>query len=120
MISVLSKDINNIVNKYLDYSFNNFISIFNQNKVSKYELIDPNITMEDIMIKCVRTGNAGFYTSNGSCIKELNAQLELKLEESNIKEFIIKNIHEGRISFKLKNINTICHISWLNILKLIN
>lgn len=117
MNSLLSKNINNIINKYLDYSFNNFLSIFNQNKTSvKYQLIDPNITAEDIMIKCVRIGHTGFYAFNTSFTNELINQLISKFDSKKLFK-ILNKVDYIEFTFMNNPIERRCHIGCLNILK---
>lgn len=57
----ISKDINNIINKYLDYSLENLEYLYNNKH--EYKLKDE-ISIEDIFVKCSRFGYYGFYIPN--------------------------------------------------------
>lgn len=59
----LSKDINNIIYKYLDYSIKNLklkIKLYKNMRRSTFKLYSY-ITIEDILFKCVNKGYSGFY-----------------------------------------------------------
>lgn len=110
----VNKNINSIITKYLDYSLNNLLSICEKNKISRFELINPDITMEDIMTMCVQRGSYGFYLYSSDGTKFLIDILYRKLEISNMK--FIKNEQSKFIKFYLKP-GLLCHIHFLGILK---
>lgn len=102
----LSKDINNIINKYLDYSLENLERLYNNKH--EYKLKDE-ISIEDIFVKCSRLGYYGFYIPNEE-IKILEQLEELpKPKYTQIFNFP----YETQYMFKLKTL-PLCNILYLS------
>lgn len=116
---MLSRDINNIIKKYLDYSINNLLSIVKKNnKQSKWKFINPDITMEDIMTLCAKLGSSGFYLHKNENSENLIERLISKISQSTIKEFIhIGNGGGNRFYFAIDRYGSQCHILALNIIR---
>jgi hypothetical protein len=90
----LSTDIINIIIKYNDFSIENIIK-----KLSKYSndpiksafKLKSDITIDDILMKCILDGNVGFFihTAYKSLIKEFDKLME-KRENKREKIIIIE------------------------------
>lgn len=57
----LSKDINSIIEKYLDFSVENIKRIINKNKFIQNKTTFKNISVIDIILLCSFKGHSGFY-----------------------------------------------------------
>ena len=66
-----SKDICSVINKYLDYSLDNFKKKLNPNYFIRKLILKPGITLTDILMKCTIKGFSGFYHSNNYSVGEL-------------------------------------------------
>ena len=115
---MLSRDINNIIKKYLDYSLNNLLSIVKKNKSSKFGFINPDITMEDIMTICARLGCSGFYLHKNENSENLIERPINKTSQSIIAKFMYTgNGGSNRFYFTIDQHGPQCHILALNIIK---
>src|ERR1700690_1402512 len=86
-INKLSKDICSIINKYLDFSLNNFKKKLNKTCIEKCLRIRSDITLNDILMKCVKNGFIGFFVNKKF---QFNFQLDLLYNKS--LDFVINNI----------------------------
>lgn len=83
----------NTINKYLDYSFDNIMKIFNSNKYNsnKEYHLKLNITLSEILVLVVRLGSKGFYIDN---------------EFTNILDKLNNMILEEKLEYKISIIHT--------------
>lgn len=87
----LSKDICSVINKYLDFSLDNFKKKLNKTCIEKISRIKSDITLDDILMKCFTDGCIGFFFNKYSGI---NIQLQ-ELHKSSVNKIIIKNLNDG-------------------------
>lgn len=60
----LSKDINNIINNYLDVSNKHLIKIIPKHRFARSRCIKEGITSFDLLIKCLQLGYNGFFVNS--------------------------------------------------------
>lgn len=94
----LTRDINNIINNYLDYSskkLNKILNISNQIKVNLK--LKKNITIEDIIFICAKLGYKGFYID--SDYNDIITEIDKLLSPYNwYEEFDVYNLIEYNIN----------------------
>lgn len=73
----LSKDINGIICKYIDYSDNNLIKLIPEKRIKKTLQIKSGISLFDIILKCLKIGYKGFFitTKNNSISQMYNLEV---------------------------------------------
>lgn len=98
----LSKDIINIINKYLDYSDKNIQRLLNKCKTN-ISLKFKDITLLDALLIAVKMGFSGFYyrltESTRNITNKFKKEINEKVEIQERKEFI-------KIFFKFSKENT--------------
>jgi hypothetical protein len=102
----LSRDICSVINKYLDFSLDNFKKKFNKTCIEKSLTIKSDITLDDILMKCTMDGCIGFFVNK--CFM-FNSQLEKLYNSSINKENIIKK-DDGYIKYLLYDEGFCCDI----------
>jgi hypothetical protein len=73
----LSKDINSIICKYINYSNENILRLIPKIRTKTLLKLKPGITFFDIMIECVKKGYSGFYITEhySDTIKTIDNEL---------------------------------------------
>lgn len=107
----LSKYLINIINEYFVIDFNKLIKN-NQFRLTDYvDTINPNITIEDILVKSFQLGYCGFYVSRSD-------DLLINYLDSIMTKNIEKEYNQYWISYRIRNDNRNMYL--INIIKLEN
>jgi hypothetical protein len=95
----LSRDICSVINKYLNFSHDNFKKKLNKTYIRKKLIIKPNITLADILMECTIKGYAGFFHHDELLIKDKLGSMYIK--ENN--GFYILTSDKDHIYYQIKD-----------------
>lgn len=110
----LTKDINNIINNYLDVSTKHLIKIIPKKRISMNKGIKKGITLLDILIKCLQLGYNGFYIN--SDIDDNNYRLTDEINDDRISHDIKDNEYFFYFDIpELRHMKTMIDINRLDI-----
>lgn len=103
----LSKDINLIINKYLDFSIENIIRIQNKNKFIFKKTTFKNISVIDIILLCSFKGYCGFYFEKD--LNDFKNQIEKEIINKNLDIRISLNNKYYYVYIETSNEMYTCH-----------
>jgi hypothetical protein len=107
----VSKDIYNIIKKYIDYSLENMNKLLIKYDYKRNENRKQLVknTLLDILVECIRLGFNGFYIDESDNLTPYLIEL-MNIEKLDIKHNKIDNYlyFEFKISDKYQNLETFC------------
>jgi hypothetical protein len=103
-VTTLNKNLCGIVSNYVNYTINNLISILHNNDSKKTGVrLRNNMFLIDIIVLCIKLGFNGFYIENTNKHTIDLINIHYKKHEINESVKIIKNHHDNKSFFGIKN-----------------